>query len=51
MRGCGAETMRLGLDDFTYSDLQSHTGLSRLAAAFDAFVQEHDADLFRRFDT
>ncbi|HEX8409218.1 MAG TPA: FAD-dependent oxidoreductase [Thermoanaerobaculia bacterium] len=43
--------MRLGLDDFTYSDLQSHTGLSRLTVAFDAFVQEHDADLFRRFDT
>jgi NADPH-dependent glutamate synthase beta subunit-like oxidoreductase/NAD(P)H-flavin reductase len=44
-------TMNLGIDDFTYSDLQSFAGLQRLAASFDSYVQQHDAQLFQRFDT
>jgi NADPH-dependent glutamate synthase beta subunit-like oxidoreductase/NAD(P)H-flavin reductase len=42
--------MRLGIDNFQYSDLQSFEELGRLALAFDRWVEQHDADLFRRFD-
>ncbi|HVG24742.1 MAG TPA: pyridine nucleotide-disulfide oxidoreductase, partial [Thermoanaerobaculia bacterium] len=43
--------MNLGIESFTYADLQSHDGLNRLATAFDRHVEEHDAELFRRFES
>jgi NADPH-dependent glutamate synthase beta subunit-like oxidoreductase len=42
--------MNLGIDGFKYTDLHTFDGLKRLALAFDRFVEEHDGDLFRRFD-
>ncbi len=42
--------MNLGIDNFTWSDLHSYSRLNDLALAFDRFVEEHDAGLFRRFD-
>jgi NADPH-dependent glutamate synthase beta subunit-like oxidoreductase/NAD(P)H-flavin reductase len=42
--------MNLGLDGFTYADLNSYDRLKDLALAFDRFVEEHDAELFRKFD-
>ena len=43
--------MQLGIADFQYEDLSTFAGLARLATAFDRFVEEHDAELFQRFDT
>ncbi|HEX2834025.1 MAG TPA: FAD-dependent oxidoreductase [Thermoanaerobaculia bacterium] len=42
--------MNLGIDGFVYDDLRTHTGLSRLALTFDQFLEQNDAELFRRFD-
>src|SRR5215210_3411355 len=42
--------MNLGIDDFHYADLSDFSRLNDLARAFDRFVEQHDADLFRRFD-
>src|SRR5688572_544054 len=42
--------MNLGIDAFTYADLNTDAGLTRLSVAFDRYVEEHDSDLFRRFD-
>ena len=42
--------MKLGIDGFSYADLNDYARLRDLAGAFDRFVEEHDADLFRRFD-
>ena len=43
--------MNLGIGDFTYGDLYDHRRLNELAAAFDRFVDQHDAELFRRFES
>ncbi|HEX7833292.1 MAG TPA: FAD-dependent oxidoreductase, partial [Thermoanaerobaculia bacterium] len=42
--------MNLGIDGFTYDDLRTPAGLSRLALSFDQFVEQNDAALFGRFD-
>ena len=42
--------MNLGIDGYTYEDLASLPRLSDLARTFDRFVEEHDPELFRRFD-
>ncbi|HYC87614.1 MAG TPA: FAD-dependent oxidoreductase [Thermoanaerobaculia bacterium] len=42
--------MNLGIDGFTWQDLSSLPRLNDLALAFDRFVEEHDAELFRRFE-
>ncbi|MBV8515949.1 MAG: FAD-dependent oxidoreductase [Acidobacteria bacterium] len=42
--------MNLGIAGFTYEDLASHERRADLALAFDRFVEEQDAELFRRFD-
>jgi NADPH-dependent glutamate synthase beta subunit-like oxidoreductase/NAD(P)H-flavin reductase len=42
--------MNLGIAGFTYEDLASHQRRSDLALAFDRYVEEQDAELFRRFD-
>ncbi|MEO8381200.1 MAG: FAD-dependent oxidoreductase [Acidobacteriota bacterium] len=42
--------MQLGIPGFQYSDLSDFSRLNDLALAFDRVVEEHDADLFRRFD-
>src|SRR5688572_3734245 len=42
--------MNLGIDGYTYDDLYSYARLRDLALTFDRFVEEHDADLFARFD-
>ncbi|HEX7150653.1 MAG TPA: FAD-dependent oxidoreductase [Thermoanaerobaculia bacterium] len=42
--------MNLGINGFTYADLYDYTRLGELALAFDQFVEEQDAELFRRFD-
>ena len=42
--------MNLGIDGYSYADLFSLSRLNDLAETFDRFVEEHDADLFRRFD-
>ncbi|HWW62477.1 MAG TPA: hypothetical protein VN181_13980, partial [Thermoanaerobaculia bacterium] len=41
--------MKLGIDGFDYADLDDYARLGELAAAFDRFIDGHDADLFRRF--
>lgn len=43
--------MNLGIPDFTYDDLYSYARLSDLSREFDRFVEAHDAELFRRFDS
>ena len=52
LRLCDLATriMNLGIDNFTWSDLSSHSRLKDLALAFDRLVEAHDEDLFRRFD-
>ena len=42
--------MNLGIDGYTYDDLYSYARLRDLALTFDRFVEEHDAELFARFD-
>ncbi len=42
--------MNLGIDGYTYDDLYSHPRLRDLALTFDRFVEQHDAELFARFD-
>ncbi|HEX8619044.1 MAG TPA: hypothetical protein VF911_15780, partial [Thermoanaerobaculia bacterium] len=42
--------MNLGIESFTYADLSSHERLKELALTFDRVVQEHDAELFAKFD-
>jgi NADPH-dependent glutamate synthase beta subunit-like oxidoreductase/NAD(P)H-flavin reductase len=42
--------MQLGIPGFQYSDLSDFSRLNDLAFAFDRVVEEHDAELFRRFD-
>ena len=42
--------MNLGIDGYTYADLYSLSRLNDLAGTFDRFVEEHDPDLFRRFE-
>ncbi len=42
--------MKLGIDGFSYSDLQNYDRLNDLARAFDGFVGRHDTDLLARFD-
>jgi len=43
--------VKLGLDGFQYTDLYDYARLADLAGAFDAFVRDRDADLFKRFDS
>ena len=43
--------MNLGIGDFRYSDLYDFGRLNELAAAFDRFVHENDAQLFVRFES
>jgi NADPH-dependent glutamate synthase beta subunit-like oxidoreductase/NAD(P)H-flavin reductase len=43
--------MNLGIDGYTYADLSSLSRLNDLAVTFDRFVEEHDAELFRRFES
>ena len=43
--------MKLGIDDFQYSDLYDFARLTALEAAFDRSVRENDAALFSRFDS
>ncbi len=43
--------MNLGIDGFTWSDLSNLARLNDLALAFDRFVEEHDPELFRRFES
>jgi len=42
--------MNLGIDGFEYKDLHDLSRLRDLALAFDRYVEEHDAELFKRFD-
>jgi NADPH-dependent glutamate synthase beta subunit-like oxidoreductase/NAD(P)H-flavin reductase len=42
--------MNLGIQDFTWQDLHDYKRLADLALTFDRFVEEHDGDLFARFD-
>jgi len=42
--------MNLGIADFTYADLYSYSRLTDLSAAFDRFIEEHDAELLHRFE-
>ena len=42
--------MNLGINGYTWDDLHSYSRLSDLALTFDRFVEEHDGDLFKRFD-
>ena len=42
--------MNLGIDTFTYQDLSSYERLRELALTFDRFVEEHDPELFAKFD-
>ncbi|MEA2464027.1 MAG: hypothetical protein QOJ98_1774, partial [Acidobacteriota bacterium] len=42
--------MNLGIEPFTWSDLSSYERLKDLALTFDRFVEEHDAELFSKFD-
>jgi NADPH-dependent glutamate synthase beta subunit-like oxidoreductase/NAD(P)H-flavin reductase len=42
--------VNLGIDTFTWSDLSSYERLKELALTFDRFVEEHDAELFSKFD-
>jgi NADPH-dependent glutamate synthase beta subunit-like oxidoreductase/NAD(P)H-flavin reductase len=42
--------MNLGIDGFTYDDLRTFHGLSRLAVTFDQFLEQNDAELYQRFD-
>jgi NADPH-dependent glutamate synthase beta subunit-like oxidoreductase/NAD(P)H-flavin reductase len=42
--------VKLGIDGFSYSDLQNYDRLNDLARAFDGFVGRHDAGLLARFD-
>jgi NADPH-dependent glutamate synthase beta subunit-like oxidoreductase/NAD(P)H-flavin reductase len=41
--------MHLGIEDFTWSDLNDFQRLNDLSAAFDRFVEERDGSLFARF--
>ncbi|HVE73199.1 MAG TPA: pyridine nucleotide-disulfide oxidoreductase, partial [Thermoanaerobaculia bacterium] len=43
--------MNLGIDGYTYADLSSLPRLNDLADTFDRFVEEHDPELFRRFES
>ncbi len=43
--------MNLGIDDFRYSDLYDYSRLQELAASFDRFLQQGDAQLFGRFQS
>ncbi|HEX6095708.1 MAG TPA: FAD-dependent oxidoreductase [Thermoanaerobaculia bacterium] len=42
--------MNLGIEGFTYQDLHDLSRLNDLAHAFDRYVEEHDAELFKRFE-
>ena len=42
--------MNLGIDGFTYDDLHDLSRLRDLGAAFDRYVEDHDAELFKRFE-
>src|SRR4051794_12791148 len=44
-------TVKLGSDGFEYADLYDYARLADLAGAFDTFVRDRDADLFKRFDS
>ena len=43
--------MNLGIDGFTWHDLHSFERLKELSLTFDRWLEEHDPDVFRRFDT
>jgi len=43
--------MNLGIAGFEYQDLYDFEKLKELSFAFDRFVEEHDRELFGRFDT
>ena len=43
--------MNLGIDDFHYADLYDYPRLRDLAASFDRFVENRDAQLFSRFES
>src|SRR5215212_6608612 len=42
--------MNLGIDGYTYKDLHDLSRLRDLATTFDQYVEEHDAELFKRFE-
>ncbi|HJQ38128.1 MAG TPA: pyridine nucleotide-disulfide oxidoreductase, partial [Thermoanaerobaculia bacterium] len=42
--------MNLGIDNFTWQDLHDYARLEELARTFDRFIEEHDPELFQRFD-
>jgi len=42
--------MNLGIDGFSYGDLNDYGRLGDLALSFDRYLGEHDAELFGRFD-
>ena len=44
------DRMNLGINGFTFDDLATFEKRAELALTFDRFVEEHDAELFRRFD-
>ncbi|HET8773871.1 MAG TPA: FAD-dependent oxidoreductase [Thermoanaerobaculia bacterium] len=43
-------TMNLGIDGYTYQDLHDLSRLRDLADTFDRYVEDHDAELFKRFE-
>ncbi|MGZ7032476.1 MAG: FAD-dependent oxidoreductase, partial [Thermoanaerobaculia bacterium] len=43
--------VNLGINGFTYADLYDYARLGDLAAAFDRFVEQRDAELRRRFES
>src|SRR5579864_1775472 len=43
--------MKLGIDNFRYSDLRKYKRLQDLSAAFDRFAASRDGDLFARFES
>jgi NADPH-dependent glutamate synthase beta subunit-like oxidoreductase/NAD(P)H-flavin reductase len=44
-------TVKLGIEDFEYSDLYDNGRLQKLAMAFDRFLERGDAALFQRFES
>ena len=41
--------MNLGIEGFTYQDLHDLSRLNELATTFDRYVEDHDAELYKRF--
>ena len=43
-------TMNLGINGYTYQDLHDLSRLRDLANTFDRYVEDHDAEVFKRFE-